>query len=228
MKQIAVVEDDVFLRDELAFLLRRAGYKVTAWEDFTDLAARLVDLWPDLVILDLNLPGISGLEICQAVKRRAAFPILVLTSRNALRDEVQALGLGADDYLTKPCRRERLLARVENLLKRFEGAGQRLVADKLSFDRRTYTLYRNGRATVLPTNQGLILEKLMAAEGRPVSREELCRALWGTAEYIDENALNVNIARLRKRLQEAGVDRQIKAARGLGYRLTEGGEDEGL
>ena len=114
MKHIAVVEDEALMREELADMLRRADYAVTEITDFADVTGQLLALAPDLVLLDLNLPEVSGFQICRAVKRRSALPVLVLTSRDQMRDEVHALELGADEYLTKPYRRERLLARIGN------------------------------------------------------------------------------------------------------------------
>ena len=118
MKHIAVVEDEALMREELADMLRRAGYAVTEVTDFADVTGQLLALAPDLVLLDLNLPEVSGFQICRDLKRRSALPVLVLTSRGQLRDEVHALELGADEYLTKPYRKERLLARIGNVLKR--------------------------------------------------------------------------------------------------------------
>lgn len=121
MKHIAVVEDEALMREELADMLRRAGYTVTEVTDFVDVTGQLLALAPDLVLLDLNLPEVSGFQICRDIKQRSALPVLVLTSRDQLRDEVHALELGADEYLTKPYRKERLLARIGNVLKRYEG-----------------------------------------------------------------------------------------------------------
>lgn len=121
MKHIAVVEDEALMREELADMLRRAGYAVTEVTDFADVTGQLLALAPDLVLLDLNLPEVSGFQICRDLKRRSALPVLVLTSRDQLRDEVHALELGADEYLTKPYRKERLLARIGNVLSATRG-----------------------------------------------------------------------------------------------------------
>ena len=112
MKKIAVVEDEPLMREELALMLRKAGYEVEEIREFDRVADQLEILSPDLAVLDLNLPGVSGFQICREIKGRSSFPVLVLTSRDQMKDELHALELGADEYLTKPCRRERLLARV--------------------------------------------------------------------------------------------------------------------
>ena len=173
----------------------------------------------DLVLLDLNLPEVSGFQICRDLKRRSALPVLVLTSRDQLRDEVHALELGADEYLTKPYRKERLLARIGNVLKRYEGRPNLLEGADFLLDRQTYTLYIHNQSVVLPPNQGKLLETLLAHGGQTATKDELSRALWGTTEFIDENALQVNLTRLKKTMASLGMCQQLVSVRGVGYRL---------
>lgn len=224
MKRIAVVEDERLMRQELAEMLRRAGYRVDEISAFEDVTGQLLGLAPDLILLDLNLPGVSGFQICREVKQKSAVPVLVLTSRDQLRDELHALDLGADEYLTKPCRKERLLARVANVLKRYEGRQNLLEGDGFLLDRQTYTLYINGSSVILPRNQGKILEVFLTHGDELVTKEELCQAIWGTSEFIDENALQVNLTRLKKTMANLGMHRQIVPTRGVGYRMAEEGE----
>lgn len=172
----------------------------------------------DLVLLDLNLPGASGFQICREIKQKSSIPILVLTSRDQLRDELRALDLGADEYLTKPCGKERLLARISNVLKRFEGRSNLLEGNGFLLDRQTYTLYIHNHSIVLPKNQGKILEVFLTEGDAVVSKDALCRALWGTTEFIDENALQVNLTRLKKTMTELGMEQQVVPVRGIGYR----------
>ena len=189
MKRIAVVEDELYMREELCSLLRKAGYEALEITVFEDAAEQMTALAPDLVLLDINLPEISGFQICRDLKQKTAIPVLVLTSRDQMQDELQALRLGADEYLTKPCRGERLLARITNLLKRYEGRANLLEGDGFLLDRGTYTLYIHNTSVVLPKNQGKLLEVLLT--GELTTAEQLCHALWGTTEFIDENALQV-------------------------------------
>ena len=209
MKHIAVVEDEALMREELADMLRRAGYAVTEVTDFADVTGQLLALAPDLVLLDLNLPEVSGFQICRDLKRRSALPVLVLTSRD----------LGADEYLTKPYRKERLLARIGNVLKRYEGRPNLLEGADFLLDRQTYTLYIHNQSVVLPPNQGKLLETLLAHGGQTATKDELNRALWGTTEFIDENALQVNLTRLKKTMASLGMCQQLVSVRGVGYRL---------
>lgn len=219
MKRIAVVEDEVYTREELCNMLEKAGYSALAVTAFENAAEQLTVLAPDLVILDLNLPEISGFQICWDLKQKTSIPILVLTSRDQMSDELQALRLGADEYLTKPCRKERLLARIANILKRFEGRSNLLEGQGFLLDRGTYTLYINNTSVILPRNQGKLLEALLAGGNQLVTSKQLCRALWDTTEFIDENALQVNLTRLKKTMANLGMKQKVVAVRGLGYRL---------
>lgn len=219
MKRIAIVEDEVYTREELCNMLEKAGYSALEVTAFEDAAEQLTALTPDLVILDLNLPEISGFQICRNLKLKTSIPVLVLTSRDQMADELQALQLGADEYLTKPCRKERLLARITNILKRYEGRSNLLEGQEFLLDRGTYTLYINNTSVVLPKNQGKLLEALLADGDNLVTSEQLCRALWDTTEFIDENALQVNITRLKKTMANLGMKQKVVAVRGMGYRL---------
>ena len=219
MKKIAVVEDEVYTREELCNMLEKAGYSALEVTVFENAAEQLTALAPDLVILDLNLPEISGFQICWDLKQKTSIPVLVLTSRDQMSDELQALRLGADEYLTKPCRKERLLARIANILKRFEGRSNLLEGQGFLLDRGTYTLYINNTSVILPRNQGKLLEALLAGGNQWVTSKQLCRALWDTTEFIDENALQVNLTRLKKTMANLGMKQKVVAVRGLGYRL---------
>lgn len=219
MKKIAVVEDESYMREELCSMLRKEGYLVEEITAFEDVPQQLTALRPDLVILDLNLPAVSGFQICQALKQKTAIAVLVLTSRDQVRDELQAFQLGADEYLAKPCKKERLLARVSNLLKRYEGRTNLIEGRGFLLDRQTYTLYIHNTSVVLPKNQGKLLVALLSGGDTPVTTQQLCLALWGTTEYIDENALQVNLTRLKKTMSSLEMRQKIVAVRGAGYRL---------
>lgn len=220
MKRIIIVEDEVFMREELAALIGRAGYETEALSSFENVEAQILALAPDLVLLDLNLPGESGFSVCRALKRKTAMPVLVLTSRDQMRDELHALELGADEFLTKPCRGERLLARIGNLLRRYEGRANLLSGPDFLLDAQTYTLYIHNQSTVLAKNQGKLLAVFLAHGDGIVSQDELCKALWGTTEYIDENALQVNLTRLKKTMKSLRMSQRIVPVRGQGYRLA--------
>ena len=206
MKHIAVVEDEDMMREELEAILQKVGYQTSGITDFENAAAAILAASPDLVLLDL--------------KQKSSIPVLVLTSRDQLQDELHSLDLGADEFLTKPCRKERLLARVSNVLKRYEGRNNLLEGNGFLLDRQTYTLYIHNQSVILPQNQGKILEIFLEHGSDIVTKEELCIALWGTAEFIDENALQVNLTRLKKTMANLDMPRQIIPVRGVGYRFV--------
>lgn len=222
MKRIAVVEDEVLMREELSDILQKAGYQADEICEFEEVSGQLLALSPDLILLDLNLPGTSGFQICREVKQKCAVPILVLTSRDQLRDELLALDFGADEFLIKPCKKERLLARISNVLKRYEGRKNLLEGSGFLLDQQTYTLYIHNSSVILPRNQGKILEVFLNHGKEIVTKEELCLAIWGTTEFIDENALQVNLTRLKKTMAGLKMPAQIVPVRGIGYRLERG------
>lgn len=224
--RIAIVEDEKFMREELAFLFEKEGFEVFCVTDFQNAVHEILAAEADLTVLDVNLPGITGFEICRTLKQRAAVPVLVLTSRDQMKDEIHALGLGADEFLTKPCHKERLLARAENLLRRYEMQKHMVGKEGFLLDTGTFTLYYGEKSAVLPENQGKILEVLLKKSGETVARESLFEALWGTTEFIDENALQVNMTRLKKTLAKLEAGWQIVNVRGVGYEIREEGTDE--
>jgi DNA-binding response OmpR family regulator len=226
VKRILVIEDEPLIRDEIVILLEKAGYQVDQITEFHETTQQVLRYETDLILLDLNLPGETGFQICKNIKAKNTIPVLVLTSRESLKDEIFALKLGADEYLTKPFRKERLLVRIENLLKRYKGRMNLIEKKDFLLDRNTYTLYINGNSILLPKNQGKLMEILLTAEGHVVTKEELSMKLWNTTEFIDDNALQVNIARLKKVMNETGIALQVKSVRGIGYRLEEVKNDE--
>ena len=225
LPKIAIIEDEIYMREELTDMLGKSGYDPVPITDFENAPAQIRALSPDLVLLDINLPGPSGFEICKAIQSGFSGSILVLTARDRLEDELHALGLGADDYLTKPCPMERLLARIRNLLRRAPGHPAFLKGRGFSLDPDTLTLYAPGRSFRLPPNEGKLLAMLLKNSPRIVSKNELSQALWGTQMYIDENALQVNLTRLRKTLGKLGFENVIETVRGQGYRYLNDQEE---
>lgn len=224
MKSIAIVEDEELMREELADMLERSGYKVYAVDVFEDVAGQLLSLHPSIILLDINLPGVNGFHICREIKQKSAIPVVMLTSRDQMRDELQALDFGADEYLTKPYRKERILARIQNVLKRYEGRANLLEGDGFLLDRQTYTLYIHDTSVILPGNQGKLLEVFLLHGQEIVTKEDLCMALWGTLEFIDENALQVNLTRLKKTMNNLKMRQKIVTVRGVGYKLAVDGD----
>lgn len=222
MAKIVIVEDDVFLREELQNIVEKEGYSVESISSFDTPVEDIMAAAPSLILLDLNLPNLSGFQICRALKARGIGPILVLTSRNQLRDELHALELGADDYLTKPCHPKRLIARIQKLQHLYANMHVLLDAGDFQLDERTNMLYAGRNSISLSENEGMIMKLLVTRAPAVVSKEELFNQLWGSSEYVDENILQVNMTRLRKTLGEVGLSNRIKTVRGVGYQLVDG------
>lgn len=219
MEKIVIVEDDPYLREELLCSFQKAGYDALGLTDFDRVEEQLRREKPDLVVLDVNLPKKTGYELCKSMKGRVSFPILILTARDTLTDELTALQLGADDFLTKPCHPQRLLARAERLLATYEKLRSLLTVGPLSLDTEVYRLSRGAEAVTLPETEGRILALLMERYPNFVEKRELFQAIWGTEEYVDENILQVNMSRLRKNLTELGLASAVRNIRGKGYVL---------
>jgi len=219
MPGIIIVEDDSYLRDELIHTFQKAGYEASGPADFETVEEEIAALKPDLVILDVNLPGKTGYELCKSLKVKSSFPILILTARDTLSDELTALGLGADDFLTKPCHPDRLIARSERLLQTYGNLRSVIRTESLSLDTDTYKLAYGDRVLVLSETEGKIMRLLMERYPGTVEKGELFRAVWGTEEFVDENVLQVNMSRLRKNLSDLGMDGIIRNIRGKGYVL---------
>lgn len=219
MPRIIIVEDDVYLRDELIHTFQKAGYDASGPSEFEAIEEELAKLKPDLLILDVNLPGKTGYELCKSLKVKSSFPILILTARDTLSDELTALGLGADDFLTKPCHPDRLLARVERLLQTYDKLRSILQIGALSLDTDTYKLIYADKVLILSETEGKIMKLLMEQYPGTVEKSKLFRTVWGTEEFVDENILQVNMSRLRKNLSDVGMDGIIRNIRGKGYEL---------
>lgn len=222
MPRIVIVEDDVYLRDELIHTFQKAGYDASGLSKFETVEGELAKLKPGLVILDVNLPGKTGYELCKSLKVKSSFPILILTARDTLSDELTALGLGADDFLTKPCHPDRLLARAERLLQTYDKLRSILQIGTLSLDTDTYKLTYADKVLILSETEGKIMNLLMERYPGTVEKSELFRTVWGTEEFVDENILQVNMSRLRKNLSDFGMDGIIRNIRGKGYVLEMG------
>ena len=221
MQKIMIIEDDPAIREELALLLENEGYTTLVITRFTDIPAQAAQEHPNLILLDIGLPGKDGFSLCAALRRVVPAPIIFVTSRDAGADEVRALSLGGDDYITKPYSVPVLLARIKAVLRRSGGPEQAdlLEAGELRLSLTKGVVSSGGKAVELSRNELQILACLMVHTGQIVSRADLIDALWDSQIYIDDNTLSVNITRLRGRLAEIGLPDAIKTRRGMGYQL---------
>lgn len=219
MALIYVVEDDAVLRDELERLLQLQGFATAHCDEFPAAAAGALAADADCVVLDLKLPDADGLQICRDIRNVSTVPIIMLTSSESEFDEVMALGLGADDYVTKPYRPATLLARIQGVLRRSSVPAQPVISHSgVQLDEAAGTVEFQGRRAELTRNELRILQLLMRNAGQVVSRQQLMVHLWESDSFIDDNTLTVNVNRLRRVLADLGVDEDfITTRRGIGY-----------
>jgi two-component system OmpR family response regulator len=217
---ILLAEDDDVLSDGISNALKQKGYSVEVFDN--GLAAQQAALGGaqyDLIILDLGLPRLDGLSILQTVRINSkTVPILIVTARDGLNDRVHGLDLGADDYITKPFDLPELEARVRALLRRnAKSRDEEIVLGELKFDITGRRAFARGLPLELSARELAVLEVLMLRPGRVVNKEQLIEQMYGWDEDVTHNAIEVNIHRLRKKLESANVG--IKTIRGLGYLL---------
>ena len=219
--RIYVIEDDESVRGQLALLLHRAGYEAVCAERFDRLVDDALAASPNLVLLDLGLPGTDGQIVCRELRRVSQVPIIVVTSRATDLDEVMSMSLGADDFVAKPYNPSVLLAHIEACLRRAKSsdasASSVLTCDGLSVDLARCTASFAGKDVELTKNETRILSLLMRRAGKIVSREDIMVELWNSDAFIDDNTLTVNMNRLRKTLAGIGVEGLLRTHRGLGY-----------
>lgn len=221
-KKILVVEDEKAIADILVFNLQREGYDTLVAYDGTEGLRRVLEDTPDLILLDVMLPGMDGFEVCRRVREQNETPIIMLTAREEETDKVLGLELGADDYITKPFSMRELMARVKANMRRSLSGEERekpaMPASGLRISRDNGMVYKNGRALELSAREFDILCFLSAAPGRVFSREELMEQVWGYEYYGDLRAVDVAIRRLREKVEDQPASPQyIMTKRGMGY-----------
>lgn len=236
MKKIVIIEDDKILREELEILLNDSGYQAEILSDFTDAAAQVRQIRPDLVLLDIILPGANGQYILRQIREKSDVPVIMLTSKDGEVEEIMSRSSGADDYVTKPYNPTILLLRIETILRRTEQTGRQseqrassvrgekaedeavqeeLQDEELRLNLLRSTVSYHGDEVVLSKNELAILHCLMSRKGQIVSRDELMDHLWDMSEFVDDNTLTVNINRLRKRLAQIGLENKIETGTGV-------------
>ena len=220
MTKILVVEDDHQIQQELVLLLQRNGFEAQALTSFESVPQQIITAHPDLVLLDLNLPGIDGQQICREVRQLSNVPIIVVTSRNTDLDELMVLSLGADDFIAKPYNTQILLMHITSVLRRTNSdvtTGTKLSHAGVTLDSSSCKVSANQKSVELTKNELRILSLLMQNAGTVVSRQRIQEELWQSDEFVDDNTLTVNISHLRNTLASIGVEDFVMTRRGLGY-----------
>ena len=224
MSRILNVEDEVSFSDPLSYVLRKEGYDVAVAETGPDGLAEFDKNGADLVLLDLMLPGLSGVDVCRALRQRSSVPVIMLTAKDSEIDKVVGLELGADDYVTKPYSSRELLARVKAVLRRLAEPEELLPATleagpvRMDVDRHTVSVA--GRATSLPLKEFELLEILLRNSGRVLTRMQFIDRVWGSDYVGDTKTLDVHVKRLRAKIEPDPANPvHIVTVRGLGYKF---------
>ncbi|ABR35964.1 response regulator transcription factor [Clostridium beijerinckii] len=220
MRKIIIIEDDEVIREELQSFLERYGYEVKAPLDMDNIINYIESENAELILLDINLPMYDGYYICREIRKTSEVPIIIVTSRDSEVDELMSMNLGADDFITKPYNTEILLARITNSLKRTYGNIKNsniLSYRDFNLNLSNATIIYKDNSLELTKNEVKILSFLINNKGNIVKRDSLMEYLWKADFFVDDSTLNVNINRLRKKLEEIGIENPIETRRGMGY-----------
>lgn len=217
--KIFIVEDEAAIREELIQMLQKYGYECESSDDFQNIGEKALSSKADLILLDINLPYQDGFQVCRYIRQKSNVHIIILTSRNTDFDELMGLNIGADDFVSKPYNGQVLLARIQKILARtYEVQSNTLLTHKgLTLNLLRATISHNGNEKELTKNELGILRLLMLNKGNIIPRDAIIDELWQSEEFIDENTLNVNVVRLRKKLAEIGLPDYLETKRGMGY-----------
>ncbi len=220
MYRIFIVEDDAGITDAIRTQAAQWGFEVSAAQNFRDVMAEFAACDPHLVLLDITLPFYNGYHWCTAIRAVSKVPILFLSSASDNMNIIMAMNMGADDFIAKPFDGSVLIAKIQALLRRtydFGGSAPVLEHRGALLNTGDATLHYQGQTIALSKNEYRILLALMESKGKIVSRERLMERLWETDSFIDENTLTVNVNRLRKKLDAAGLSGFITTKFGVGY-----------
>ena len=222
MQKILIVEDDEKLRNELEIFLSHQGYQAECLKKFDNTINDILEINPNLILLDINLPGVDGEYICKEIRKQSDMGIIVVTSRDNELDELVSINYGADHYITKPFNIHILLAKVNSLLRRTNSNSEpknKIDAKDFILNISNSTIIKDDKIIDLTKNEYKILKYLIENRNKIVSREDIMDCLWENESFIDDNTLSVNITRLRSKLEELGLKDIIETKRGQGYML---------
>lgn len=218
MAKILIIEDEVKLRQELEVYLNNNGYQTEVVESFENTLEQMKNFNGDLILLDINLPNISGQFLCKEYRKISGKPIIIVTSRNNEMDELMCINYGADDFVTKPYNPLILIARIEAVLKRMQPVSEILISyQDIKLDVSKSSILKGNQVIELSKNELKIFYYLLQHRGTIKSREKLMEYLWDSDMFVDDNTLTVNINRLRKKLEDIGLNDVIHTRRGQGY-----------
>lgn len=230
MYRILIVEDDSKISAVLQRNIEKYGFEASCVSQFRDIMSEFIAYEPHLVMLDINLPYFDGYYWCRQIRTKSNVPIIFISARAGEMDQVMAIDNGGDDYITKPIHLELLIAKVKSVLRRVYGdysvstglapsPENELNVRGLRLNLSRNELIWQKRKAQITKNEQLLAECFMHQYGRTISRDQLLETLWDHAQFVDDNTLTVNVARLRKKLEELGLPNAIATVRGMGYKL---------
>lgn len=220
MYRIMIVEDDITIAEIIRKHMEGWGYEVRCAEDFKNVLAEFVSFSPQLVLMDISLPFFNGYHWCSQIRQISRVPIVFLSSASDNMNIVMAVNMGGDDFVAKPFDLNVLMAKIQAMLRRtydFGGQTQLFEHRGVILNLSDATVLYEDRKVDLTKNEFKILQILMEQKGNVVSRDKIMTRLWETDSYVDDNTLTVNVTRLRKKLEEAGVKDFITTKKGIGY-----------
>ena len=220
MEKILIIEDDEIIREELGILLSNNNYNVSSSVDFLNIENVIEKSNPDLILLDINLPDTNGYEVIKKIRKITNKPVIFVTSRNTIDDEIKSLNAGGYDFITKPYNKELLLLKIRKCLDEVNPKNHKeLVVNGVSLDLHLSLIKYQDKEIELTRNEFLLMYYLFLNYPNILSKDMLIEYLWNDKFYLDENILIVNINRLRNKLRDVGLEDFIKTVRGVGYKL---------
>ncbi|MEG0177026.1 response regulator transcription factor [Anaerorhabdus sp.] len=224
MFKILIIEDDEVITKTLCKQISTWGYEVRNINDFNNVLEEFNEFNPHLVLMDITLPFFNGYHWCSQIRKTSKVPIIFISSASDNMNIIMAMNMGGDDFIAKPFDLNVLTAKIQAMLRRsydFTTNQSILEAHGVTLNMNDTSLIYDGQKIDLTKNEFRIMSTLMENKNKYVSRDEMMQALWDTDEFIDDNTLTVNVARLRKKLEEVGLDEFILTKKGIGYRIKE-------
>lgn len=224
--KIYIVEDDVSISTLLKDYIEKYGFEVMVEENFDNIITTFENFKPDLVLLDVNLPKFDGFYWCRCIRQQSNIPIIFVSARDSNLDQIRALESGADDYITKPFYYDVVMAKIKSQIRRVYGEyspkiDERILElDGLKFYPERLELEIEDKTLIITKKEGILLECLIKKYPKVVSRDYLLEKIWDDIEFVEENTLNVNVSRIRKRFEELGINDAVQTVRGVGYKLN--------
>jgi len=223
---IYIIEDDTSISMLLKDYIDRYGFEAIVVKNFNNIIEEFEQYNPSLVLLDVNLPKFDGFYWCTKIRQKSNLPIIFISARDSGMDQIRALESGADDYITKPFQYDVVIAKIKSHIRRVYGEyaskiDERIVElDGLKFYPERLELEFNDKNLIITKKEGILLEWLIKKYPKVVSRDYLLEKIWDDIEFVEENTLNVNVSRIRKRLDDLGIEDAVHTVRGVGYKLN--------